>query len=740
MADEQRGERRQHSIPTISAIHLEEDELEYELMIRNLNTDPAADEQSLVDRLNAAINREIEDETDPVSIGPWNDNAEEEEVNAEIILCQEKVFELHGQVTDQYTGFNWADFPATDSPATASRIRHYECRLRRLPDLTSRPMWKRCYDVTLKTIDRAYLALATLVSFRTNGQPSVRRDERQNSDFGPPPLNSTTNESSTSSSNTASTDSQSTSTTAASMSTPPTHSVAPTNNSFAHATFTTTAHNIGFPNHATYNGVPPAMNSQPMYSMANPTAYGAPYHPIMTPHAYPVSQTPAYAWNPTQMPTQSANGIPPTTRQVSFADTVPTHNYVRSNIQASTANVNGLFPPYDGHALHGQMNRPDIGINIRPEPYHYHPATTPRREIRNTPANYGVSTSFNGNRSQLSAGPVESRQFYQEQQSLRKWLGHRYFDGTSKSDSKTMNLDEFIRNIKHFQESARVSDESIIRNLSSCFTGSAFTWWDNQRHTIPSLIALEQKLRIRFARQTTDPMAIIAEVSSRKQMKDESLLDFIDVMQQLMQRSPTIFSEDRQVEAIVNNSREEYNRVLIACTYANLEELHSHASYLERHLNKSHRSEVRIDARRVKKVATLDACDDEEEVAEDGEEPEASSDEILSKVVNALSQKLGKTWKRPNKFTPKSAHNDQAVSKPVLTDSKDDVRTQFRPSVTHSPEICKNCYVWGHRTYDCVAPKNHNCYGCGQPNTYKSECQYCNSKVSSTELMQSKNE
>lgn len=406
-------------------------------------------------------------------------------------------------------------------------------------------------------------------------------------------------------------------------------------------------------------------------------------------------------------------------------------------VVTNTTQRTNLFPEYDGHTLYRQSHtQPTLTANTQPisssvwNAPTYHPATTPRREVPETntfPPN-PIMTSFHDSRSSERT-PTDSKQFYQEQQTLRKWLGYRLFEGI-KFNSKFLQLEEFIRVIKHFHVSSGTTDEAILRNLSTSFTGAAFLWWDVNHTQITSLGQLERLLRERFARQTIDPMALIAEVTSRKQQRGEDLLTFMDNMRQMMLRSPNLFSEQQQIEMIINNASSEYSRILVSRTYGSVSELQHHASYLERHFSKSNRTEIRSDARRTKQVAAIaNETDSGEDEMGDKDGEDENDSETMHQLVHALKQ-VQKKWNKP--LGKKPTKPDFVPSKgspvPPTDESKNTLQQKHHYSKDYQG-ICTNCYTWGHKSYDCTAPKSNNCFGCGKPNTFMSDCDNCKNRA-----------
>lgn len=123
-----------------------------------------------------------------------------------------------------------------------------------------------------------------------------------------------------------------------------------------------------------------------------------------------------------------------------------------------------------------------------------------------------------------------------------------------------MHLDEYCTLIRTFQKSRCASDELLLRNIATTFTGHALIWWSNNVDKISSLIRLERQLRRRFGHENEHNIVNI--ISNRTQRNDEPLLDYIDDMMNLMRRAPKTYTEQEQIKQITNGTLNKYQRYL----------------------------------------------------------------------------------------------------------------------------------------------------------------------------------
>lgn len=125
---------------------------------------------------------------------------------------------------------------------------------------------------------------------------------------------------------------------------------------------------------------------------------------------------------------------------------------------------------------------------------------------------------------------------YQAQQFLGKMLTNWKYEGYKNDNSKYVSLEEFISLIRQYQLSTACAERGVLSHMATFMTGAAFTWWKTNSHTVYTIDEMESRLRIRFERQSNDPISVLLEFASRKQGKEEDLLDYIDDLRQKLAR------------------------------------------------------------------------------------------------------------------------------------------------------------------------------------------------------------
>lgn len=142
---------------------------------------------------------------------------------------------------------------------------------------------------------------------------------------------------------------------------------------------------------------------------------------------------------------------------------------------------------------------------------------------------------------------------------LQKWLNYRQFEGCEVRQ-KNLYLNEYCALIQTFQKNRCISDEILLQNIATTFTGHALIWWSNNIDQITSLAKFERKLRRRFGRESEN--SILKVILKRKQRNEEPLLDYIDDMLNLMRRAQQNYSEIDQIKKITSGTLIKYQKYL----------------------------------------------------------------------------------------------------------------------------------------------------------------------------------
>ena len=142
---------------------------------------------------------------------------------------------------------------------------------------------------------------------------------------------------------------------------------------------------------------------------------------------------------------------------------------------------------------------------------------------------------------------------------LQKWLNNRQFEGCQ-ANQNYLYLDEYFALIHLFQKNRGVSDEVVLQSIATTLAGHALIWWFNNVDRISSVVCFERQLRRRFGHETEH--TLVDTIANRKQRNDESLMDYIDSMINLMRRAQKTYSEEEQIKQIASGTNKKYNEYL----------------------------------------------------------------------------------------------------------------------------------------------------------------------------------
>lgn len=790
----------------IDPLHLTPEELQYERDIRPATGDtPGA---GTVTTEAGAIARRMEQERanqiDPISIAVMNES-DAQAIDTELNTCVAKLSEIRDTIESQAV-LAAARISPTEAPGLASRLKHYDYRIKRLPHQALSAEQKILYEKATRTVVLGLHILSGLLKIDENGTialigditMSSFRSERRPDTPHSAMMSSTINEQMTATSHVQTAPAQST-VIQAHVHSVPADLASVTSQTLPGVTntgpiYTQTAPALADP-HSTQNTINSnriqnAMDymrydAQQQFGAGGVTFSARPN----TIHHYndtfgtnwtlaPSGQSGPqneYAYEPPRV--QQNQYAPPTFRasaQNNNPNTIPTsfnplHIHAQSQqfqnrqsyqpraynrqgasdfrvtqpamLASDTYTVPNNQLPQQQQQQHPQTSSnlsngpitsaPSHGIPVQaPSAQHgsvYHPATTPfPQHFQEDPLNLN-----NLPRGQLRNARDENNAMNpcQAQQYLGRMLSNRRYEGyVNENNKQGVPLEEFIGLIRQYQASTGTTDHYVLDQVATYMTGKAFAWWDVNRNTVHSIADLEQKLRARFERQATDDTSILIDFASRKQGKDEDLLDYIDEMRQRFIRCSAQVHEWKAVEIIVNNANESHNSILAARVYDSLEHLTQHAVYLMRGKAKKNPNVFRYEKKpmpyrqRVSMVEEAHENENESQISESMIDEPSEADDETTQLVEQLVCALRKDFK------PRSARPSKKLAgHPTQTDSKG----PHANKTEIYPIICTNCMKWGHSYLACGEPKVTRCYGCGQEGVMKPNCSNCNGNASS---------
>lgn len=709
----------------IDPFSLEEPELAYENAIRPETGDtPGSGATSIAGRVSQRMNVERENDIDPVSIGILGGESADD-LRDELALCEVRITELTEQLLTQFMVMA-SGVPLQNPPRIKSRLLHYEYRLRRIPRESLSNGQQLRFDNALRLFTQRHAMLEPLIQPNEEGYAVLRPLQLNNTvpSHGVGGMaNSTMNNQGDS----------------ARLDIPRPHS--PLRNVHAHAQTRTQA--TSTPDDRPQNEMPATSNryqrsfsyTEGVNHMASEArrAMGGVAFDTQQPSVFRYTGAGDRTGHTNQYAPPGANmfGIP---RSSTFTVPNGTTPLPRAPAMAQSqnaygpANPNANRPPIPPRTGIFSQNHPQnqrqtaSGMNSFTTGNHaYHPATTPfPYGVNEDPLQLNEHPEVNSWTQSVNMNPCQAQQF------LGRILANRKYEGDQTDAKLFVSLEEFISLVRQYKISTGYGDRTILGQISTFMTGAAFTWWQTNGHRLVTLDEMEARLRTRFERQATDPMSVMLSFVSRKQGRDEDLLDYIDEMRQKLLRCPEV-PEALAIEKIVDNTNETYNRILSSRPYASITHLVQHAEYLMRGKPKRTAQPAKSDKKppyvrpKIFTVESVDECETEstKEMDDNGNQVEWDDNE-QAEFVAAVTKFMNR-GRKPIQKTPNKRFESGTRAKPFSTEIGTDAVNR-----DSGPRVCGNCLRFGHVYAMCPEEKKIRCYGCGAPDEFKSNCLNCN--------------
>lgn len=324
---------------------------------------------------------------------------------------------------------------------------------------------------------------------------------------------------------------------------------------------------------------------------------------------------------------------------------------------------------------------------------------------------------------------------FQSQQLLSKSFGWRRYDGTKNEGTKNIPLDEFIGYLRQFKQGARLSDATVLGSISIFFTGSAFTWWSTHGQMVRTIDELEVRLKSRFEGEQMDPTSQLMNFCSRRQGREENLLNYIDDMRKRAYNLRPPLDERSVIMRLVDNANETYKAFLASRRYDSVEDLCRHAEYLtQAKIQKP--VEPKIVPKKPlyrPKVNTVEVEQAEGMIIQENEPEQPTGitedDPIVAEIL-AVAKKQWHKWQ-----SKQNPNNSQAQHSSQPRNEQPNVPQSVQAKVVEAKnESCHGCYevarfAPGTKCSRCYFktkdPSTLHCYGCNAPGVIQRDCSTC---------------
>jgi hypothetical protein len=274
----------------------------------------------------------------------------------------------------------------------------------------------------------------------------------------------------------------------------------------------------------------------------------------------------------------------------------------------------------------------------------------------------------------------------------------------------------FLDRVNEYSQARGVTEGELFKAAAEFFIGDAFLWFLQIKPTLHSWVSLVEQLKADFLPPHAED-DIWDSIKSRKQNRNESIVIFSAVMENLFKRLSRPPHETTKVNCIRKNLLPEYISHLALTdidTVANLVKLCKkleEANYLK---NKSMRpkvSEVCTSCQTCRQVDTLQP------------EDRPSTSKTMSSTSSFNRSKF------QNKSNSNNFNKNSSVKKErsyVRNQTKDSEIESTRENIAGTNEIlCWNCNLPNHSFRNCSAKRNKFCYRCGLSGVTIKTCSKC---------------
>lgn len=242
--------------------------------------------------------------------------------------------------------------------------------------------------------------------------------------------------------------------------------------------------------------------------------------------------------------------------------------------------------------------------------------------------------------------------------------------GLQFSGDNRYSVNAFLERVDELKDARNATDEDLWRHAIDFFRGDALIWFRANRQNVTNWKELVLLLKRTFQSPYYQE-ELLSEAKSRTQGKNEGVLIFVSVMQNLFNRLPNKISETEQIMIIVKNLQPYYQRAVCRDVFTSIADLINILRIVER---------------------TKINCDN-------FQEPKT--------IISSLEPDLA--------YKPTSASKE--------TEEILEIKNKLSDSSTYNRMRCWNCRETGHLFRSCSMPKQRLfCYKCGRFGVTSSSC------------------
>ena len=256
------------------------------------------------------------------------------------------------------------------------------------------------------------------------------------------------------------------------------------------------------------------------------------------------------------------------------------------------------------------------------------------------------------------------------------------FDGSSDG----LTADQFLYRIRCLTHECLNHDfEALSRHLHILLTGKAREWFWRYRKPLDQINFNHfcNALKAQYCDYKTRS-DIKEELRSRYQKENESFESYYEAVNKILDRLEDPIPEEELVEILKRRLRTDIRHELL---------------YVEIHSVSDLRKRCQM------------------------------RENLLAEEVQR--NRFEKSTNNPNKFNKykKNISALESNEENVSQNSDSEIEISI-DAINTDDKLCFNCHQPGHFWDSCTSPKTVFCFGCGKPNTYRPQCEFCNQKKS----------
>lgn len=277
-----------------------------------------------------------------------------------------------------------------------------------------------------------------------------------------------------------------------------------------------------------------------------------------------------------------------------------------------------------------------------------------------------------------------------------------FFSGDRPMKTNELSIHQWIENIEMYTKSNCMHPDDVTIQIGHLLKGTARLWYPSIRNSILDWEDFVAKLKAHFLSESIYA-EVMSEIDGRKQGENESVSTYIAEISAMYRSIPIDLPESLKCYTIKKNLRVSIYRSLLSTAFTSIASLETAARNVELGLSVLPNNNFRQNAKPRGNVSALE----ESEIIENLDVSEtipASNESELAEAINAIV----------SKFTNR---NNNTSARPNVARARN----------SDGKSLCFNCRETGHLFKECKKEQSHIfCFRCGELNVITPTCPKCN--------------